>query len=253
MDGAEDLVRSLLPLVKAFEEAEEALKSAELAEGDLSVVPINQLRYGFKHLTQALKGYNSGSKTQFEINLDKAEGHCKRAYYDARDVEFSYHIDKIQTFLNSAQGKGIQLSKIIPEYPDWVSTVSEVKQFIETAPAVIPDKDERYTRAVSYINRLRGISNKIPGASDTINQELAVLATLQAELLSKQEEAKAQQISAQESLLVAKKSLTNNRMATWVAALAIVFTGLGVVFSEPLKAMGKGVVGSQSSPAPKVP
>jgi hypothetical protein len=248
-----DYAQKFRSLVQAFDDAEEALKSAELADERLSVVPINQLRYGFKHLTQAFRAIECEDVAAFEVNLRKSEGHCKRAFYDARDVELSYHISKIQNFIESSQDKKVRLSTLIPNYSDWVSVISETKRFLEKSQILIPDKDERYRKIAAYLDRAKNISSQLPGAAEVVNESLAVLDGLQEKVQIARAESRDADERAKAADLVAQRSLKTANVTLFVAVVGIVVAVLVavvvVVFDEPLKAWGRPFINSFSDSA----
>lgn len=231
-------------LIFPFEKAEAALKSTELAEGDLALVPVNQIRYGFKHLTQALKAYKAGDQAGFDTNIAKALGHCKRSYYDARDAEISFHLGEFQEFQQSARTKGIVISEIVPEYGAWFSTATEVKRFLEVAPTVIEDKDERYEKIEELLTRMRLISDALPGALEIVNQKLAYQRALQ-------EENERLAADAKENARVAKSSLIVSKRSLWLGVIGIGAAVLISMFDEPIKAFGKQLLNPQ--PAASAP
>lgn len=164
------------------------LKSVELSDSNMALTPVNQIRYGFKHLTQAFRAYENDNHNEYESNILKSEGHCKRSYYDAVDVEIVFHIEQFDKFVQNSHEKGISISSVIPEYKTWVSIVSKTKKFIAHS-SQIENKDDRYNEITKLLNDLKEVSDNIPGAYEVINEKLILEQKLQEELKISKEEA----------------------------------------------------------------
>lgn len=231
-DNDDEPIKKICDLIRPFEKAEEAIKSAELAAGDLVLTPINQLRYGFKHLTQALKSHQSGNNVDFDLNISKALGHCKRSYYDARDVEIVFHLERFQEFFSTAHKKGVVLSNLLPEYRSWVSTAAEAQKFLAAAPSIIENKDERYDVITDFLFRMKEISNALPGALEIVNENISQQKKLQ-------DEANRLRAEADEARNVAKSTLTFSKGAFWATLVFIAVAFIVVIFDEHLKDFGR--------------
>lgn len=231
-----DFFKKLSLVVGFFERAEHAIKSAETVEGKISITPINQIRYAFKHMTTAIESQSNGRVEDAEENIRLCIGHCKRAFYDACDAEITFCIGQFDEFVEGAHKKNAVLSKILKDYADNISTINRAKKFLESDQFDIEDKAERYKEAEKVLGEVKAIYNKLPGYYEVVNEQLSAEKKLQKEL--------------HDSILREEKSLRNSRLSLFVAFLAVVATISVVIFDEPLKKLGKSLIDTQQ-PAPE--
>lgn len=228
-----DFLEKLSLVVGFFERAEHAIKSAETVEGKISITPINQIRYAFKHMTTAIESRKNGNFENSSENIRLCIGHCKRAFYDACDAEITFCIGRFDEFVEEAHKKNAVLSKILNDYAENVSAINRAKRFLENDQFDIEDKAERYKEAEKILFEVKAIYNKLSGYYEVVNEQLSAEKKLQTEL--------------HDSILREEKSLRTSRLSLFIAFLAVVATVSVVIFDEPLKALGKSVTGAQQS------
>ncbi len=114
----------LVPRIgELFNEAERAIKRIEMHKEKLATPPINELRYAGFHLLEGL----TGSEIK---ELEKAEGHCKRAIYDATEIMLLDHLESFHNFEKSYEK--VAITPVIKDWLDFKKAARAAQGFIET-------------------------------------------------------------------------------------------------------------------------
>lgn len=107
-----------------FDEAESAIKIAEIEAGNLPIPPINELRYAGRHFIDAIAAQHNRDQINFKDQIERAMRHCQRAAYDAYEMPVfdylaiikkyfnSYDIEIINLFLENPPRKRAQIREI---------------------------------------------------------------------------------------------------------------------------------------------
>jgi len=96
----------------AFQEAENSLRDCERLSFETAVPSINELRYAGKHLLDAITAETDAVRDE---HLTKAERHCFRAKFDAKESI----IITLLEFLADFQDEGYSRTEIERFLPDW--------------------------------------------------------------------------------------------------------------------------------------
>jgi len=97
-----------------YRRAERAIKRCEMIALAVPTPAVNQLRYAGNHALKAMTAIDADLQRQ---ELEDAERHCKRAWFDAFDSITCYHLQLIKEF----EGKNYPvkvLEKFLPNYLD---------------------------------------------------------------------------------------------------------------------------------------
>ena len=121
-------VHSLISEIhRLFDLAEQEHSLCSQLSRELVSPVINELRYAGQHLLRALSG-NCPDENKKIDELKKAESHCKRALYDARDTECMYLIGEALQFI--IDYKSVDVSDILKTEPLGVADAYEVRREI---------------------------------------------------------------------------------------------------------------------------
>jgi len=138
-----------------FSSAEKKIKNAELLNKNLSIPSINELRYAGYHLLIASQ---SNDKEKITEELDKANRHTKRAYYDGVESVLLLKLDEIQTF-DEEFSKIPELIEVIPNYTSKFSKVTTIVEQLQDIEA--STRDEKYAIIENYYNDIKDISTEL--------------------------------------------------------------------------------------------
>lgn len=147
---------------KNFKDAESKIKSAELLDQTISIPSINELRYAGHHILRATQ-----LKEEDEIleELDKANRHTKRSFYDAVEASILYKLQKIENF--DKEYKLIpETITVINNYNSKLSQVSNIVQEIEDIN--IDSRDEKYKIIEDHYKTIKEINNEFQMSIPTI-------------------------------------------------------------------------------------
>jgi len=147
---------------KNFKNAESRIKNAELLNQKLSIPSINELRYAGHHL---LKATQEIEELKILEELDKANRHTKRSYYDAIEASLLYKLKEIQQFDEEY--------RIIPEtltvIHDYNSKISKISNIIEKIQEIdVETREEKYKIIDKYYNSIKEINNEFKMSVSTI-------------------------------------------------------------------------------------
>ena len=87
-------------IVELFEKTEKILKEVETLNSKISFPPINELRYAGYHLCRAISAQDEIEKNK---QIQKAQNHGQRAFYDAHEIGIIFFLDAIEYFRNTFQ------------------------------------------------------------------------------------------------------------------------------------------------------
>lgn len=147
---------------KNFKDAESKIKSAELLDQTISIPSINELRYAGHHILRATQ-----LKEEDEIleELDKANRHTKRSFYDAVEASILYKLQKIENF--DKEYKLIpETITVINNYNSKLSQVSNIVQEIEDIN--IDSRDEKYKIIEDHYKTIKEINSEFQMSIPTI-------------------------------------------------------------------------------------
>jgi len=155
----------LLPLKQSdltglFQQAEDAIKDAEVNHTELIVPAVNELRYAGYHITNFL---NDPSRTE-EIRL--AESHCKRATYDAYEASILFFVSEFKKFKDDY--RNVTVGQIVPKFNEYNAFVNETIFFIKKIDK--ETKVEHYKKCQASNEKLSKIIIELDNAREELNK-----------------------------------------------------------------------------------
>jgi len=151
-----------LDAVKAFEEAEAALKDFEHRyHRDLLVPAVNQLRYAGKHLTRIIAAIGDPGE-----EVRDAVKHCKRSMYDLHELEVIFLAEVFERF-QSDYALIVISDEILPGYNQIVQNFDEAIDFI----GAIQDssREDYYQKCAVHVKTLRASYKTVKAARHPLN------------------------------------------------------------------------------------
>lgn len=147
---------------KNFKDAESKIKSAELLDQTISIPSINELRYAGHHILRATQLKEEAGILE---ELDKANRHTKRSFYDAVEASILYKLQEIENF--DKEYKLIpETITVINNYNSKLSQVSNIVQEIEDIN--IDSRDEKYKIIEDHYKTIKEINNEFQMSIPTI-------------------------------------------------------------------------------------
>lgn len=137
-----------------FIEAEKKIKNAELLNKNLSIPSINELRYACYHL---LKASQKTENSNIEIELDKANRHVKRAYYDGVESVLLLKLEEIEQF-DREYNKIPELLEVIPTYTTKFAEVTTVVECLQNID--VDNRDEKYKIIEEHYDKINKIASE---------------------------------------------------------------------------------------------
>ena len=110
----------------AYNLAEQHIKLVEYHEG-LAFPPVNELRYAGQHLCRALVETDDTARTK---HYQDALDHCRRASYDALEINLSYYLEKCIKFQDDY--RRVVITDILGTYLDDRKVLNAIKQKVTT-------------------------------------------------------------------------------------------------------------------------
>ncbi len=109
-----------------YADAEASIKRYERIGLDNLMPAVNELRYAGQHLLMAETSENEDER---EKHLSRAERHCERARYDAKESTIVALLEGIAT-IRSLGLTDSELAAVAPDWPEWLKTASQAQSFI---------------------------------------------------------------------------------------------------------------------------
>lgn len=158
-------------LANLFDEAETAIKTVENVNHILPIPAVNELRYAGRHLIDA------GISKEPDLEIDKAKRHCKRAIYDACDINLNYHLDVFDLYKN--EFSEIAISDVIPKWHDMLESYHNIQDEMSKLSKVVTKekhttkqeysvRDDKYKLVSEYSDKLQQINRKLDLARDDL-------------------------------------------------------------------------------------
>ncbi|MHA5986296.1 hypothetical protein ACVSMR_05660 [Pseudomonas aeruginosa] len=141
-------------LARLYRQAEEKIKLVENLSQELSIPAVNELRYAGYHMVQYLSGDGEP-----EVELKKAQNHCKRAIYDAVEAGITHQLEMIRIFQQDF--KVLILSDFIPNYPALQKQIREARDLILAPKNAHKDRAAYYEQCVTHLENLRAGLDKL--------------------------------------------------------------------------------------------
>ena len=151
-----------------FAAAESQIKIVEYLDKELIIPSVNQLRYAGYHVARAI---SSLDPVALDEHLGKAINHCKRSYYDTKEVAVIYLLEKIEAFQNDFRTSA-EVLKVMPNYCDLIVSAQEASDHIESVKNNHYDnREEFYTSCDPHYDILKSIVDKFSVARPLILKE----------------------------------------------------------------------------------
>lgn len=243
LDRRYEFPESFNKIKEKFLKAETAIKSAETTESEISLVPINQIRYGFKHFIDALECNEKGDLSGFDENISQTIGHCKRSFYDANDAEITYCIKQFNDFVKYCHDNGIAVNKLIPEHKENLLKIRNAIDFIRNDQHDIIDKQDRYLSIRIHLNNVFPIFRSLENYYELANEKLMAIEESVSNVDLDQIKTINQQL---------KSAKFANRMLVITVAVTLLVATLqffGTMFDAQLKHIGTTLVPINNSAA----
>lgn len=158
----DDTAPEALDAVKAFEEAEAALKDFEHRyHRDLLVPAVNQLRYAGKHLTRIIAGIGRPDE-----EIRDTIKHCKRSIYDLHELEVIYLAEIFERFQSDYALVAIS-NDILPGYNQIVQNFDDAIDFIGEIQE--NSREEYYKKCAAHVDTLRASYKAVKAARHPLN------------------------------------------------------------------------------------
>ncbi len=157
-------------IVGLFDRAEDKVKEVELLAQELSIPAINELRYVGYHLARSLC---EDSPEQLNIQINKAERHCKRAIYDAHGIGIIHLLEQLMLFKEKYTSFSNAVITIMPSYTDDLTCANKASKFIaQIKEENRGSRDSYYMQCEPHYQSLRDIIDKLSIAEPLINQKI---------------------------------------------------------------------------------
>ncbi|MBN1942424.1 MAG: hypothetical protein JW849_03930 [Phycisphaerae bacterium] len=143
-------------LYRLFRKAESAMKEVEEIEYELSVPPLNQLRYAGQHVLKFL----GGEKPQDEEELRRARRHIQRAIYDSYEagilgiLEYTHKFQRIFGALP-------ELREQIPEYDEFMEQADAAHDLIDQARETYESRETFYEETQPHFEVLQRLYRRL--------------------------------------------------------------------------------------------
>ena len=143
-----------------FEQAENAIKKVEWEDSKLHMPAVNELRYAAYHIKNFIK--NPANKDE----IRQAEGHCKRAIYDAVEASIIFHVESFKKFQDDY--RKIVITEVVREYPEYKKRINKIVSFIR--PVDKENKEEIYQKCLKYNEEIKEITATLDAAREELNK-----------------------------------------------------------------------------------
>lgn len=156
-----DISSKLEDYSKLFSDAEVQIKKTEILDKEIVIPAINQLRYAGYHIAQWIKNNK-------ETEINKAINHCKRAYYDGKEVGLIFLLEKIQQFNDDFSKNPITMS-VLPDYPKIIVRAQNAADSLENVKKNhYQTRYEIYKTCDQYYEELKNIIKELKVAEPII-------------------------------------------------------------------------------------
>ena len=111
-----------------FKEAEDALRDCERLSLETAVPSINELRYAGKHLLDAIVAETEAER---DSHLEKAERHCIRAKYDAKESILITLLEFLADFHDEGYTRK-EIQRFLPDWEKYLADACAAQKLLET-------------------------------------------------------------------------------------------------------------------------
>jgi hypothetical protein len=150
-----------LEVRKLWNEAESALKGTELVRLAVVAATINELRCAGCHVLRALEAQSPSERA---MAIRQAEGHCRRAKYDASDALLTYYLSQFRDF--QSDYSKVRITTELIDYPALVDATSEAEDLADRTI----DREAYHAEAFALSVRFRELLRRLPAARDELNK-----------------------------------------------------------------------------------
>ena len=131
----------LKPIGEMFHRVDGAMEMVRIVSGYFPAPALNEIRMAFYHVLKA-----HGGTSDPEGEMMSALQHCKRAYYDTREIEALAELEIIKDFERDCAGHEDVVKIHIADYASKRKTVLEARDAVENAALNHDTRDERYEK-----------------------------------------------------------------------------------------------------------
>ncbi len=162
--------KAIKDIIELFDRAEDKVKEVEQLAQELSVPSINELRYVGYHLARSFCENNS---QEFDLQISKANSHCKRAIYDAHEIGIIFMLEQIKQFKEKYSDFSSSVMEVFPSYVEELISVNKTSIFIaEVRKKHRNNRDAYYEECEPHYLSLREIFHKLTVVEPLINQKI---------------------------------------------------------------------------------
>jgi len=147
---------SLKLVFDTFRDALAAMKAAENACGKFPANVLNEFRMAFYHVTNA---FDAGETATSE--LDTAYRHCKRAYYDSREIEVLALLEIINDYDDECSGHEDIVKSHHQDFTQKRTAALEAQNALKEAVNTKETRDQHYKNYDAYCPILRDYCKEI--------------------------------------------------------------------------------------------
>ena len=151
-------------IARLFDKADTFAKEIEMFRSNISIPPVNELRYAGHHLTQALVAKD---KTDFRDEVRKSKGHCQRSMYEASESGITHALDLVKGFREDY--KDLIVSEIVPGHSGMRRKATKASEMLSRGRV---DRDSAENQAEQYMEtfrELRDIVETLDASRDDLN------------------------------------------------------------------------------------
>lgn len=164
-------------LADIYNEAENAIKKAEIHTSEPPVPALNEMRYAGQH---ALAYVNLPDGVEKNEEYAKAKAHAKRAYFDAYDYLLMSLLEEVHAYQETIKGYSYIAARIIgPRYSSFKEQTINAKEYSSQCRLKKQDKeewskrDEHYKEFDDHVANVGAFLKAIKSCEEEILEEVA--------------------------------------------------------------------------------
>jgi len=151
-------------ICELFHRVDRAGKAVEEMYGEFPEPVLNEIRMAFSHVIMAHDGTGNPEK-----EMEQAHLHCKRAYYDVREIEVLSALEIIKDFERECSGHEDVVKAHVEGYANKRHTVLEAQNTIKNALTNPVPRDKRYEQFDIHCETLREYCKEITAMQPAIS------------------------------------------------------------------------------------
>jgi len=146
-----------------FRRVEKVMKTVETVCGEFPAPALNEIRMAFYHVILAVEDDSAAG------DVESALKHCKRAYYDAREIEVLAELEIIMDFERACSGHEDIVKANIRDYADKRKAVLKARDALNDAALTHSTRDELFDKYDQPCQTLRAYCAEISAMQPAIS------------------------------------------------------------------------------------